>query len=95
MLKGKMRVVFLLPKLNLTIFSCLFQDDTDYRGCWKNSRRQQDTYTNTTIFYVDAKVAASMCKSGAITYVVDEESGVTDEWILDHVVPNMVRSGIN
>jgi hypothetical protein len=32
------------------------------------SRRQQDKYTDMTIFYVDAKVAVAMCKGGVIAY---------------------------
>ena len=54
-----------------------------------------ETYADTTIAFVDAKVAAAMCKGGVIAYVVDQMSGVTDKWILDHVVPNMVRKGID
>jgi hypothetical protein len=73
----------------------LIQDDTDYRGRWKNSRRQHETYADTSIAYVDAKVAAAMCKGGVIAYLIDEISGVTDAWILEHVVPNMVNHGID
>ena len=54
-----------------------------------------ETYADTTIAFVDAKVAAAMCKGGVIAYVVDQMSGVTDKWILDHGVPNMVRKGID
>ena len=42
-----------------------------------------------TIPYVDAKVAAKLCKGGAITYQHVDGSGITDDWILQHVVPNM------
>ena len=71
-----------------------FQDDTDYRGRWKNSRQQHETYADTNIAYVDAKVAAAMCKGGKLVYEVDPLSGVTDNWILDNVVPNMVTHGL-
>ena len=54
-----------------------------------------ETYADTSIAFVDAKVAAAMCKGGVIAYLVDEMSGITDKWILDHVVPNMVRHGID
>ena len=64
------------------------RDDTDHRGRWKGTDRQQDTYTDTTIPFVDAKVAAALCTGGPIAYLVREGSGVTDEWILDHVVPH-------
>ena len=65
------------------------------RGRWKNSTRQHDTYADTVIPYVDAKVAAALCKGGVITYQVIKESGITDGWIMDHVVPNMARFGIS
>ncbi len=42
-----------------------------------------------TIPYVDAKVAAKLGKGGAITYQHVDGSGITDDWILQHVVPNM------
>jgi hypothetical protein len=70
------------------------KDDTDYRGRWKNTRRQHETYADTILAYVDAKVAAALCKGGVIAYLVDPGSGITDEWILQHVVPNLMRHGI-
>ena len=36
-----------------------------------------------------------MCKGGPIAYLVDDRSGVTDQRILDHIVPNMVQYGID
>ena len=65
------------------------KDDTDHRGRWKSGDRQQDTYTDTSIPFVDAKVAASLCTGGPIAYLVRDGSGITDEWILEHVVPHM------
>ncbi len=49
---------------------------------------------DTNISHVDAKVAAAMCKGGIIAYKIDPLSGVSDNWILDYVVPNMVGLGI-
>ena len=46
-----------------------------------NQRPQQETYVNTSIPFVDAKVAAAMCKGGPIAYIIDPLSGVTDDWI--------------
>ena len=74
--------------------SLYFQDDTDYRGRWKNSRCQHETYADTDIGWIDAKVASSLCKGGPVAYVVDPLSGVTDQWILDHVVPNLTKKVI-
>ena len=63
------------------------KDDVDVRGRWKSTSRQQDAYADTTIPYIDGKVAAALCRGGPIAYLVKEESGVTDDWILTHVVP--------
>ena len=65
------------------------RDDGDHRARWKGGDRQQDDYTSTTIPYVDGKVAFALCVGGACAYITKEESGVTDGWILDHVVPNL------
>ncbi len=65
------------------------KDDIDFRGQWKNCRCQQDTYADTTIPFVDAKVAAALCKGGPVAYIVKDASGITDQWILDYVVPSM------
>ena len=45
------------------------------------------TCTDTAIPYIDGKVAAALCKGGAITSVVKEGSGVTDNWIRTHAMP--------
>ena len=65
------------------------KDDTDHRGWWNGDRRQQDKYADTTIPYVDAKVAAALCKGEPATYFLKEESRITDQWVLDYVVPNL------
>ena len=72
-----------------------FQDDSDYRGRWKNRGRQHETYADTNIPWVDAKVASALCKGGVVAYMVDPLSGITSEWILEHVVPNIVAHGID
>jgi hypothetical protein len=65
------------------------KDDTDCRARWKSKRRQQDAYADTTIPYVDAKVAAALCKGGPCAYILIDGSGLSDDWILDHVVPHV------
>ena len=67
-----------------------FKDEIDYRFRWK-CKRQQDTYVATTVPYPDAKVAAALCKDGAIHYHLKEESGLTDSWICDYVSPNITQ----
>lgn len=59
-----------------------------YRFRWK-CRRQQDVYTGTTIPFPDGLVAAALCKDGPITYHLKEESGISDDWIVEHVSPNI------
>ena len=54
-----------------------------------------ETYADFQIAFVDAKVASAMCKGGAITYAKDDLTGISDDWILEHVVPCMVAHGIN
>ena len=70
-------------------FGCS-KDDVDFHWRWKN-RCRQHTYADTTIPFVDAKVAAALCKGGPVAYIVKDASGVTDQWILDYVVPSMRR----
>ena len=65
------------------------KDDTDTRARWKGHKRQQDDYANVTIPYVDAKVAAALCKGGVCAYVHANGSGISNDWVLDYVVPHM------
>ena len=64
------------------------KDDTDTRARWKQ-KRQQDTYADTILPWPDAKVAAALCKGGAIHYQLRSESGISEDWILTHVVPGI------
>ncbi len=80
-----------LRKLAVTIArgNACSKDDVDHRGRWKGKKRQQDTYADTTIPCTDAKVAAALCRGGPVEYVIKKESGITDQWVLDYVVPSM------
>ena len=70
------------------------KDETDHRGRWKGSDRQQDQYADTTIPHVDAIVAATLCVGGLIAYFVRNGSGVSSDWILEHVTPHMFAANI-
>ena len=70
------------------------KDETDHRGRWKGSDRQQDQYADTTIPHVDAIVAATLCVGGPIAYFVRDDSGVSSDWILEHVTPHMFAANI-
>lgn len=65
------------------------------RGRWKNTRRIQDVYTDVNLPYVDARVASIMCRGGAIAYVLNEDSGISNDWLIDHIVPHMAAYGID
>ena len=73
----------------------LSRDEVDHHGRWKSGNRQSDTYCSTTSPFVDAKAASTLCTGGPVAYLVREESGITDEWLKDHVVPNMVAAGLS
>jgi hypothetical protein len=62
---------------------CCSKDNIDFRGQWKNCRRQQDTYADTTLPFIDAKVAAALCKGGPVAFIVKDASGITNQWIQD------------
>ena len=49
------------------------KDETDHRARWKARKRQQDSYCDTTIPTVDAKVAGKLCREGPIFYHLKEE----------------------
>lgn len=63
-------------------------------GRWKNSHHQHETYADTNIGFLDPKVAAAMCKGGVVVYEINRLSGVFDNWIFEHVVPNLVSHGL-
>ena len=65
------------------------KDETDFRARWKGGKRQQDSYASVDLPWPDGKVAALLCIGGPIKYSVNSNCGVTREWILRHVVPNI------
>jgi hypothetical protein len=67
------------------------KDDVDSRGRWRK-RRMVDRYIDVNLPYPDAKVAAALCVGGPCKYVLKEGSGVTEHWLRQHVVPNILRA---
>ena len=49
-----------------------------------------NTYIDVDLPYPDAKVAAALCIGGACKYVLKENCGIADDWLLEHVVPNIL-----
>ena len=41
--------------------------------------------------YANAKVCGALCMGGPIHYHLKEESGISSNWIIHHVVPNINR----
>ena len=65
-------------------------DEVNARGWWrKGSRQIVDRYINIEQQFLDAKVAAALCPGGAIKYCLVEQSGITNTWLYEHVVPGI------
>jgi len=67
------------------------QSEAEARGRWKRSTRIVDTYTNPQIPTTDAKVAAILCRGGPCKYVLRPGCAISEDWIVDYVVPNIHR----
>ena len=48
----------------------LNRDETDHHGRLKSRHHQSNTYADTTIPFVDKKVASVLCTGRAVTYLV-------------------------
>ena len=65
-------------------------EETDVRGRWRHKRNQtSDVYEELEQPYYDAKVAAVLCIGGPIKYQLVPGSGITDQWLMEHVVPGI------
>jgi hypothetical protein len=67
------------------------QSDVECRGRWRGQQRMVNRYIDTETPYVDAKVAAALCLGGPIIYKLEEGSGITDDWLLENVVPKLLN----
>ena len=66
------------------------KDEKDTRGRWKK-RRVSDDYDDMELPYPDTKVAGMLCVGGPCSYRIKENSGITEGWILQNVVPYIAR----
>jgi hypothetical protein len=64
------------------------RDEKDIRGRWKSRKRVSDRYDDVELPYPDTKVAALLCVGGPCRYAVRENCGISNAWILEHVVPH-------
>ncbi|KAL9179019.1 hypothetical protein ACHAXT_011992 [Thalassiosira profunda] len=62
------------------------KDFTDYRARWKN-KRIQETYADTVLPWPDIKSASKLCMGGICLYKLKPGSGLSDEWLIEHVTP--------
>jgi hypothetical protein len=67
------------------------RDDVDSRGRWRK-RRMVDRYIDVNLPYPDAKVAATLCIGGPCKYALKAGSGITTNWLHEHVVPHIRQS---
>ncbi len=65
------------------------REEKDLRGRWKRRKHVSNVYDDVDLPYPDAKVAGRLCVGGPCKYVVKEGSGVTDNFLLENVVPNV------
>ena len=66
-----------------------YKDFCDIRGRWKTNRHIGNVYDDVDLPFPDAKVAVILCIGGPCKYVLKENSGVTENFLLQHVVPNI------
>jgi len=68
-------------------------NEIEIRGRWKGQKggRVVFRYVNIQQEYEDAKVAARLCRGGAMRYKGKDAvaNAVTDAWLCEHVVPNI------
>jgi Transcriptional activator of glycolytic enzymes len=69
------------------------KDDTDGRARWK-IKRVSDKYVTPLLGYPDAKVCGLLCVNGPIMYCLRNNSGISNEWLRNNVVPHIVQAGV-
>ena len=67
------------------------KDERDIRGRWKGKARVGDRYDDVELPWPDIKVAQMLCVGGACKYVITRESGVSNEFVFEFVVPNIKK----
>jgi hypothetical protein len=67
-------------------------DEIEIRGRWKTQgQRVVFRYIDIKQLTIDAKLAGVLCVGGPIKYKLKEGVTLTDEWLFEHVVPNIRR----
>jgi hypothetical protein len=65
------------------------KDDVNSRGRWRKHKGQVDACLELELLWPDANVSSTVCTGGPCRHALNESSGVTDNWLLTHAVPNM------
>lgn len=80
-----------LPTTHAANCSCS-QEEVNTRGRWRtDGKKVISRYISTILPFPDAKVASRLCIGGPVKYVLKEGSNVSNQWLLDNVVPGLVR----
>jgi hypothetical protein len=80
-----------LPTTHAANSSCS-PDEINTRGRWRtDGNKVVFRYISTILPYPDAKVASRLCIGGPVKYVLKEGSNLSDQWLLVHIVPNLLR----
>ena len=64
------------------------KDFMDYWARWQ-SKRIQETYTNTVMPWPDIKAALALCFGSICKYKLKESVNISDEWLAYHVCPGI------
>ena len=65
------------------------KDERDIRGRWKGRSRVGDRYDDVELPWPDIKVCQMLCIGGPCKYKINADSGVSNAFILEHVVSNI------
>ena len=49
----------------------------------------QDAYVSAQLLWPDVNCASWLCFKGVCKYVMKEQAGVTDDWLIQHVTPRI------
>ena len=62
------------------------------RARWKGYCIQQDRYTTVQLLWPDISVASHLCNDGICLYKPVNGSGITDEWFIENITPNIASA---
>jgi len=68
-------------------------NEVEIRGHWKGQKgvRVVFRYINMKELYENDRVASLPCRDGPVQYTIKEGVQIIDDWLFEHVVPNIRR----